>query len=536
MVAQNDSVLSEAVFQKWPLDANSGKESELNNLLGTLTKNQKNHRDLKCEGCRPKDSFCNCSLDEIRHENTFKIFMVVESKKNFGTHFCPQLSVSSDFLFCDKEKTKWIKTKWMCDGVVHCPFTKIDESDYVCSPWHLKLIAIGIVLCVYAFALGVAIYLVFSRSKTEGLTEATKTKIQKVLGLVKKAVQDPTATNEENMRKGIKKMSHRNQLTLIRACHSIEVKGPKVWKPLFKPAVQRMFSTEAQRAALYGFVKEDRNSSTKLKIHTLEAFDSEGCSAKMTLWLEKKCSQSVKITLVMIKDVLAASVGLLLIPLQDAKDLVTILCLKIFHHDVIQGRIELIDNMPLEEFITTLGIIYGVQFFLKQTNSIATKFSSPGAESHSCHLDVFRCHFNPYWIPFVRETVIALQRIQEIIAIFRKKSMMDKTVEKLDTLENKGEKDKALSEILQIALDIEEGRMNLETLGEKKKGLKIISTVGDLLQGSILTILLLRRDLRTRSLLTVSSLSGHLGLNLAGMGTPGKTYQLYCLSLEKGNS
>merc|ERR1712218_738905 len=98
---------------------------------------------------------------------------------------------------------------------------------------------------------------------------------------------------------------------------------------------------------------------------------------------------------------------------------------------------------------------------------------------------------------------------------------MDKTVEKLDTLEDKSEKDKALSEILQIALDIEEGRMNLESLGEKKKGLKIISTVGDLLQGSILTILLLRRDLRTRSLLTVSSLSGHLGLNLAGMGTPG---------------
>ena len=66
--------------------------------------------------------------------------------------------------------------------------------------------------------------------------------------------------------------------------------------------------------------------------------------------------------------------------------------------------------------------------------------------------------------------------------------------------------------------------MNIEDLGEEKKGLKIITIVGDLLQGSILTILLLRPDLKTRSLLRISSLSGHLGLNLGDMGTTGNLY------------
>ena len=116
MVAQNDSVLSEAAFQKWPLDDNSGKESELNNLLKTLTRNQKSQRHLTCQGCQLGDTFCNCSMSRISHENTFQVFLVVESRKNFGTHFCPQLSVKSDFLYCDEAKTERISAKMICDG------------------------------------------------------------------------------------------------------------------------------------------------------------------------------------------------------------------------------------------------------------------------------------------------------------------------------------------------------------------------------------------------------------------------------------
>ena len=198
--------------------------------------------------------------------------------------------------------------------------------------------------------------------KKKQLEEGAKSQIEKVLGQLRHFVKSPTPTNEENLRKGMKRMSKENQLTLLKACHSLEVKGPEVMESLFEPAVHKMFSTDSQRTALYGLVKEDRHSSTKLKVDVLEAFEPKGCLTKMTLALEKKCSQSVKVTLVMIKGVLGSTIGLLSIPLQDTKDLVTIISLKIFQQTVIQGRIELIDNMPLEEFITTLGVIYGLQF------------------------------------------------------------------------------------------------------------------------------------------------------------------------------
>ena len=194
---------------------------------------------------------------------------------------------------------------------------------------------------------------------------------------------------------------------------------------------------------------------------------------------------------------------------------------------MIQGRIELIDNMPLEEFITTLGVIYGLQFIVRQMNSVASRFASSQADSHSCYIDVFRCRLNPYWIPFVREIIMALQRIQATIAIFRKKSAMDEMVEKLDALEGEGERTKAWCEILETSLDIENEHMHIETLGERRTQLKIISTVADLLQGSILTILLLRPDLRVRSMLKFSSLSGHLGLNVREFGALGNALLIW---------
>ena len=109
----------------------------------------------------------------------------------------------------------------------------------------------------------------------------------------------------------------------------------------------------------------------------------------------------------MIKGIMAASIGLLSISFQNTKDLVTIICLiKILHQEVIQGRIELIDNMPLEEFVTSLSMVYGFQFIVRQLkfnlNSAASQ--EPGTDSHFCYLDIFRCRLNPYWLPFMRET------------------------------------------------------------------------------------------------------------------------------------
>ena len=84
MVAQNDSVLSEAAFQKWPLDDNSGKESELNNLLETLTRNQKSQRHLTCLVCS-KPTTGNMKKEELEEGAKSQIEKVLGQLRHFVT-------------------------------------------------------------------------------------------------------------------------------------------------------------------------------------------------------------------------------------------------------------------------------------------------------------------------------------------------------------------------------------------------------------------------------------------------------------------
>ena len=217
----------------------------------------------------------------------------------------------------------------------------------------------------------------------------------------------------------------------------------------------------------------------------------------------------------LVKRVLVSLIGLALIPWQDAKDIITIVSLQLFHHDVIQDRIELIDNLPLQEFIQLLSIIYGLALILRLM--IACSTSSLLARSHSCYLDIFRCSFNPYWIPFVREIVIAIQKIQEAISIYKATLTLNELVEKLDAEETT----KRWSIILELAEEIDEGKMNIENLDLQKKEIKKVSILGDILQGSILIILLLRPDLRIRSFFEGVSVSGSLGIDLKKLGTLG---------------
>ena len=104
---------------------------------------QEDQLDLKCSGgegpCQPDDSFCNCTLTAIAAENTFQVFLVLQSKKAFGTEWCPHSTIRSDFFFCDEEKTEKISAKYRCDATVHCASNGYDESRFVCSPGQIKL-------------------------------------------------------------------------------------------------------------------------------------------------------------------------------------------------------------------------------------------------------------------------------------------------------------------------------------------------------------------------------------------------------------
>ena len=97
----------------------------------------------------------------------------------------------------------------ICDGVVHCPFTEADEAHYVCSPWHLKLIAIGMILATYAVAVGVTIYLICvkadqleaERIPQQVPTQRERTQLRSAFDLTRIYLKSPVPTNEDKMRK-----------------------------------------------------------------------------------------------------------------------------------------------------------------------------------------------------------------------------------------------------------------------------------------------------------------------------------------------
>ena len=486
VVANNDSILSKAAFKNWQFNTTQDEDSELNNLLTTMTRDEENQLDLKCSSCQPDDSFCNCTLKAIAAENTFQVFLVLQSKRAFGTEWCPHSAIRSDFFFCDEERTEKISAKFRCDATVHCSLTAFDESRFVCSPGQIKLLAIGINLLIYSVALVSAMYLVFfrdSKSMREALIDATLTDQQKAqittaLKLIKTYVQNPELTNEENMTSSIRKLSKKTQLDLIKIAHKLEAKGQDTTEKLFEPTVQSIFAKKAERKTLLTLVKESSSTSIKLKTDVLDALDAQGWLAQTKAATERKCPQTLRITLEMLCKMSGALLSLLLTPLQEIKDLVTIVSLKIFFQEVIQERIELIDNVPLQDFITILGVIYGCVLVLKLLNAVASSSSCVGDKTHSCNLEVLGCWFNPHLMPFVTEAVIGMRTIQTTLRKFNFKLMLKDALDQEEALEETDERTKAWETVLAIAQQLEEEDLKMEALSERKRQIKMISCTG----------------------------------------------------------
>ena len=310
--------------------------------------------------------------------------------------------------------------------------------------------------------------------------------------------------NEENSVKATQEMTKQTQLNLIKAAHSIEVPVPDARETIFERTVQQVFSNEAQRKELFALIKESTCLSTKIKLDVLEVFEPKGWVKRKIRDVKKKCGEAVKITLTMMKGVLAALVALLLIPLPEIKDLYTIVSLNIFHQDVIQGRNRLIDNIPLEDFVTILSVIYGFTFVLKLCKARSSSISST-----SWH----------HWIPFVPDAEIALRTFQEIRRRYKMNSMMQYSI---DHIEESKEANSEWVKIVNMAEKIEEANINIEVLGDRKREIKVIGCFGDILQGCVLMVLLLRTDLRVRSLLQFASVCRNIGIDPKNGGTPGK--------------
>ena len=484
VMANNDSVLSQAAFQSWKLNTSLNDNSELSNLLTTMTRTKENQLDLRCKGCSPVDSSCNCTLEAIAAENTFQVFLVLQSKRAFGTEWCPHTAIKSDFFFCDEAKTEKISAKLRCDATVHCSLNGFDESQFVCNPGQIKLFSYNAIVLFFSLALVSGTYIVFSidpGTKKEAITKFTIEQIAQItnaLRLIKTYVQSPELTIEENMTKGIRKLPKKTQLEVVKVTHYLEANVNGTTEKLFEPALQSMFLKKSERKNLLALVKESSNTSLDLKMDVLDALDSQGWEKKTKTAMERKISWTGRITLEMLSRTCMMVLNVLVTPLQEIKDLGMILAMKIFFQEVIQERVELVDNVPLQDFIIVLSVIYFLLLVLKLLNAFASSTSCTRDTAHSCNLKLLGCWFNPHLIPFVTEVVITMRTFQSTLKEWNLKLKMKGAMDLLDSTEDTDEQAKAWATVLTSAEQLDKEIFEKETLANKKRQIKITSCTG----------------------------------------------------------
>ena len=484
MFANNDSVLSRATFKRWKLNDSLVESSETTNLLSTLTRDVDTHLKLDCDSCRAEASTCTCKLRAISFENTFKIFTILESSEVLGrTHWCNERIESSNFFMCDSEGVEIISAKLICDGTPHCNETRADESLSVCNPWKLKLVTISPTLVNFSLALLcviIAIKRQENQEEGEEKYEVVKSgkKIAKALKLISRNLKSQSTENEKAMKMYIEKMSKREQLLLVNTSRHIEVDKDGSPESLFELAVESMFAVKAQTGILLGYIKNDEKTSMKSKREVLSQFEPKGKISEAKTRVAKKLPPQARIVLLMLKDILSPLVAIFTAPLQDIKDLCTIIALYSFYQDVLQGRLHLIDNLPINQYLVYLIVVFATMFVLKVMVSVEYQSPRGEDESQAYRCKIFGINLNLNMIPFVPEIRMNMEIFQLALTIFKKRNIISKLLENITSTEDEDEINQNWASIFSVSKEICNIELCGETIAEHKNLVKMTACLG----------------------------------------------------------
>ena len=219
-------------------------------------------------------------------------------------------------------------------------------------------------------------------------------KIAKALKLISRNLKSQSTENEKAMKMYIEKMSKREQLLLVNTSRHIEVDKDGSPESLFELAVESMFAVKAQTGILLGYIKNDENTSMKSKREVLSQFEPKGKISEAKTRVAKKLPPQARIVLLMLKDILSPLVAILTAPLQDIKDLCTIIALYTFYQDVLQGRLHLIDNVPINQYVVYLIVVFAIMFLLKVMVSVDYQSPQGANERQTYRCKIFGINLN----------------------------------------------------------------------------------------------------------------------------------------------
>ena len=501
-MANNNSVFNKAAIKVWQL-VEEAQPLQLENIVDTLTKKETQKLQLDCFGCRTDDYDCNCTFLGIMSENTFNIDLMIADLGS-NSKWCPSQTVTSNFFKCNE--TQSISSEMLCDGFPDCPYW-LDETLMMCNVRDIVYVAPVLAVFLLAFCLAIILSIWGFDDNLENLAETAgipNSRVTATLEDMKDFIMSPTRKNEEMLIQGIQKMGLKDKVDLLKDTYNIEIKGQEVRGELMKTTVERVFTLRSEEKSILLLVKNSV-MPTGFKTRVI-ALLKMGCMTKTLNYLREKIPPKEMAYLRLVFNICKTSAGILSFPLQDIKDLATILVILNFYNNVIQQRTEMIDNIDLYSVISLLVAIYASAQLLRLR--IASSTVLP-IKIPRCVPFEFEC--NPGWVPFFTETFISFGKIQNYCQIFTSKLAIIQGLKKI----KKGGTDPAQKwkDIQNQSSHMNRMCIKLESLDFEEKKIKITAVLGDIVQGAVLLVLLLRSDLRIRGILGIANLASRLNMD-----------------------
>ena len=172
--------------------------------------------------------------------------------------------------------------------------------------------------------------------------------------------------------------------------------------------------------------------------------------------------------------------------MQDVKDLGVIATMFFFYNEVLQQRSWLIDGINLNDYVALLAGIYVYTLLLRILMRSDVLNKEENKEISVCARIV----------PFFNELYLSFEIIKGTVNLFKMRRSI------ATTLENKSEDEEgAWEDILRTSEKITRAEVKLEKRKQARMRVKICALLGDVMQACVLSILLLRSDLRVRGAL-----------------------------------